>query len=275
MDIKEFIKDKNIFLFIAIPCYGGKIFSNFASSLLKLKDKLRDYNIKHEVHFLSNESLITRGRNSMVAAFMKDAKSTHLLFLDADIIFSEHTIIRLLLQDVELCGACYPKKKINWAKVKRHIDDKEKQGDAILPHITDMNFNPKLNKKIVNGKECYYLNENSGFIEVKDLPTGCMLINKSIFYSLQYKYPNQYYNNNVAGYGRGNVYNWFHVEIVDGIYLSEDYYFSRLVAKIGAKAWMDTMSVLGHTGTMDYYGSVRDYIKGDDLNEDFNICFKN
>ena len=268
MNTKEILKSLNIYLYIGIPCYGGKVFSNFTHSLLQLKDALHELDIKHEVHFLANESLITRGRNGIVGQFMKDKKFSHLLFLDADIIFSPNTIIRLLLINKELCGACYPKKKINWDKVRKHLDTYK--GDDLLPHITDMNFNPKI-YKTDDGRA--YCNETGGFIEVKDLPTGCMLINKSLFYSLQYKYPEQWYHNNVAGYGKGRLYNWFHVEVQNGIYLSEDYYFSRLVKSIGAQPWMDTMSVLGHTGSIDYYGAVKYYLDGDSLNEDLNKCF--
>ena len=43
------------------------------------------YDIQFTVSTLANESLITRGRNTLVSSFMEHPEATHLFFIDADI----------------------------------------------------------------------------------------------------------------------------------------------------------------------------------------------
>ena len=81
-------------IFIAVPCYGGQIHAEFAQSLLKLVSELKKNEIEHTVEFLTSESLISRGRNSLVAKFYAESIYTHLLFLDADLIFNYNAILK-------------------------------------------------------------------------------------------------------------------------------------------------------------------------------------
>ena len=59
-------------LMIGVPCYGGSVFCEFTQSLIKLTKILNSAQINHEVVFLGNESLISRGRNSLLAKFYAD-----------------------------------------------------------------------------------------------------------------------------------------------------------------------------------------------------------
>ena len=238
-------------LLIAIPVYGGICYADFMMSVFNLVQELNKNNIKHEIKLIQNESLITRARNGFVAMFMDNFNYSKLLFLDSDLIFSPETILRMIKEDRGIIGAIYPKKAINWDKVKHYSN---KDNNELQARATDMNYNFKYyNKnqvKIVNG-----------FAEVNDLATGCMLIDKRALSIIINKNRDTNYINHCAGYGDSNCfYDLFKVGVVeqDGkkIYLSEDYYFCHLARECGISIWADTTATLVHIGRMNYMGNL-------------------
>ena len=84
-------------VFIGTPCYGGMITADYFKSCLRLVNEAPKHNIQLQFGTIGNESLITRARNTLVQLFMDDPGNyTHLLFIDADIGFSEKSIFRML-----------------------------------------------------------------------------------------------------------------------------------------------------------------------------------
>ena len=76
-------------ILIAIPCFGGQLYTNFFTSILALIEVLKENNIKYEIKTIQNESLITRARNSFVSMFMENPIYSHLLFLDNDLLSNQ------------------------------------------------------------------------------------------------------------------------------------------------------------------------------------------
>ena len=70
--IIEEVNEKNIKLFIGTPCYSGLCTAQYTNSLLMTKDFLRTKGIEMGACFLSNESLIPRGRNTIVSYFLSN-----------------------------------------------------------------------------------------------------------------------------------------------------------------------------------------------------------
>ena len=65
---------------------------------------------------LANESLITRGRNTLVS-FLWKTKKPHLMFIDADIEFNPEDVLRMLAYDKPIIVGAYPKKALNWESI--------------------------------------------------------------------------------------------------------------------------------------------------------------
>jgi hypothetical protein len=233
---------------------------------MKLTEKLKDFNLKYDLKLIQNESLIPRARNSFVAMFMNNPNYSRLLFLDSDLVFDTNTIIRMLNQNKPIVGASYPKKAINWDKVEHYANKVSKL--ELEARATDMNYNFK-----------YYGNKikiEDNFVEVKDIPTGCMLIDKRALSIIINKYRHEHYLNNVGGYGKGNCfYDLFKTGVVedDGkrIYLSEDYYFCYLARSCGIPLWLDLQDTLIHIGRYNYQGNLGLIVKnstGETLDKD-------
>ena len=90
-------------IFIGTPCYGGMITADYFKSCLRLVNEAPKHDIALQFGTVGNESLVTRARNTLVQLFMDDPGNyTHLLFIDADIGFSEKTVFRMLDLDEDV-----------------------------------------------------------------------------------------------------------------------------------------------------------------------------
>lgn len=253
-------------ILIAIPAFGGKLEAEFTQSLLVLTSILKEKNIPHEVEFLANESLISRARNTFINKFYENPQYSHLLFLDADLVINPISIFTLINHDKELCGLPYAKKKYNWDKIISFLkDNPDCTTDDILNKnlalFTDANYN--FNKKDIEIK--------GSLIKCKDIPTGCMLLKRSVITSLILNFPERKYKSNIAGLVGNYYYDFFGTGVVNGIYLSEDYYFCHLCNEIGIDAWLETGYSVGHIGREIFYCNLAEqmnHFKNDNMNLD-------
>ena len=59
-------------LFIATPWYGGQVTEPYLRSMVRLILLMNRFGVKFILSTLANESLITRGRNTLVSFFMEN-----------------------------------------------------------------------------------------------------------------------------------------------------------------------------------------------------------
>lgn len=216
---------------ICIPCYGGQLFESVFVSMLKFVIYANKIGMNFSIDTMVNESLITRGRNNLVAKMMENSQSTHLLFIDADIGFQPENIFQLLLHDKEVVGGLYPKKS--------------------LPIDYVVNVDPKH----VNEKgEIQLIN---GLIPLTRLGTGFMMIKREVLNKMFAAYPETKYIGNI---GLDKKYDPFMYALFDTIitkdleYNSEDWTFCDRWRAIGGEIWGDISIKLDHTGHFRYPG---------------------
>ena len=248
-------------LLVCTPCYGGQCYTGYLRSTIGLVQLLTQLGIEHEIYTLDSESLITRARNSMSARFIGDESFTHLLFIDADITYNPQTVLRLLMSKKQVCGACYPKKVLNWDKVRENVINNKNKGltnDELLAKSLDYVVNV-----VAEGNEdVKSVNIQNGFVRVSNLGTGFLLIERSVFDIMVAKYPEQNYENDIEGYDipqtKGNFYLFFDTMVhpESKRYLSEDYAFCQKWINCGGEIYMDIFSPLIHTGWFNYKGFV-------------------
>lgn len=255
----RFVADKKAAtnVLFATPAYGGLVYITYVDALVSTIDVLRQKNIGWSVAMMGNESLITRGRNNMVAQFMKGNWS-HLFFIDADIGWKPEHVLWVLDADEDIVCGAYPKKSISWDMVqdawKRGVKDPSVFASPVV--VNQTNF----------VKEGDFVPVKKNLIEVLDAGTGFMCIKRHVIEKMILAYPEHMYVDDGPkedGKERGNVPMLFNADIwddhIDGKpakrYLSEDYAFCRMWQKIGGTIYVHLGVSLTHTGTHQFRGS--------------------
>lgn len=264
---------------IGTPCYGGLVHIGYMQSICDMCINFTKLGVPFDLCTIGSESLIPRARNGIVARFMADDNTSHLMFIDADITFSWVSILKLVLMDRDLSGGCYPKKMINWDKVKANLgQDNGMADDMLMAKSLDYVFNP-VYQQTADGKLTAQV--SNGMVKVKDIGTGFMLIKKECINILILRHEDLKYKNNVAGYhtekSEDYFYTLFDTEIdpQSKVYLSEDYLFCKRWLDCGGDCWLDLSVNLNHTGVMDFKGCVALNINTfDSLNKDFQVTHR-
>jgi hypothetical protein len=224
---------------IGTPAYGGQVTESYFQSILQFKNVAWATGIDVSVMTISNESLITRARNNIIAEFMKN-DYTDLVFIDADIKFDPIHLERLLQAPYELCETPYAMKGLNWdeiAKANGTVKDAKEAGLYLV-------INTLRDQKDVKME--------NGFLTVLDAGTGFMRIRKSVIEKMIEAYPETAYESDDIE-APGSRYALFDTIIDNGRYLSEDYAFCRRWQAIGGQVWADIQThTLGHQGSYTY-----------------------
>lgn len=234
---------------VCTPMYGGVCHGGYVKSLLQLKETLISH--YHQFHFISieNESLIQRGRNTLVWYFLNKTNFTHLLFIDSDLAFNPEDVLKMLSFDKDIIGGIYPKKTINWDSVK-----------SIMPNIELNNIN-KFTGEFVLAVDT--LEPRIFFdqpFEVKHLGTGFMLIKRETFKKLE-EHVGSYISNNYTDDSKQKTFNYFQVTVENNELLSEDYFFCNAFQKIGGKIYAAPWCDFEHNGNYRFSGSFVEHLK--------------
>jgi len=227
---------RGVRLFIATPCYGGQVTSEYLQSVVAFTRLATDIGFKFHLFTSKNESLVTRARNRAVAA-MRKTDATHLMFIDADIGFDSLSVFQMIMRDVDVLSASYPIKGIQWDNLvgKKHKSVAELQ-DASIRHVVH---------------DIGESDPTTGLIPVKDAGTGFMLIKRDVIETMIAEHPEWEYQSEDEEDGV-KWHTIFDCELEDGRYLSEDYTFCRRWQKLGGTVWLDPTITLTHTGSYTF-----------------------
>lgn len=249
IDLKQF---EGRHLFIATPAYGGMVGEAYLKAMVRVGILFKTYNLHFTLATIANESLITRGRNTLVSMFMSDPKFTDMIFIDADIHFDAESIIKMWSKNVDIVVGAYPKKMINW----KGIRDAAVRGDSeeeLLKHQASYVLNIKTDG---TGR----VPMQNGLIPVYDGGTGFMMFKKSVIEKLIEKNPDLWYKNDL---NTDPEYNKWCYALFDTLidpdtkrYLSEDYTFCRRWQQLGGTIWMDPTIELDHQGAYLFKGNI-------------------
>lgn len=282
-------------LFVATPMYGGMCYGTYTKSTNDLAMFCVKQNIELRFFYLFNESLITRARNYIADEFMRSG-FTHLMFIDSDISFDVESVISLLAisepqSDKEIVCGPYSKKTIAWEKIVMAVNKGYGDGNPndLQKYIGDYVFNP------VEGTKEIPIGEP---VEVLESGTGFMMIQRSAFEKFADKYPEMMYKPDHVRTehfdGEREIMCYFDALIdsadfdlkarlrvymesvkkpvfkeimkIIGVdnkkyskrYLSEDYMFCQWSRAAGVKVWLCPWMKLGHSGNMEFAGSLQD-----------------
>ena len=254
-------------IFIATPCYGGQIGEPYFRSMMRLAILCNKYEIKYTISTLANESLITRGRNTLVSFFMENKDATHLFFIDADIEFQPEDFLRMVAYDKPIIVGAYPKKAINWQSIvhaARNMPDETP--DTIEGHSSNyvVNFDFLKDK---DGNRIPQVQIVDNLVRLKDAGTGFMCIKKEVIQQMMDAHPELKYKNDI---NVDNKFEPFMYALFDTMidpesrrYLSEDYTFCRLWQMMGGEVYLDPRTALNHVGHYTFRGNIRKLFTGE------------
>jgi hypothetical protein len=209
-------------------------------SYVKWANLCRQLNIDWTVETMTNESLISRARNTLTSKFLYTKESTHLMFIDADIGWEPWHLLVMINARKDVIGGLYPMKSlpVKWC---------------------------------VNGIPGQVEDPESSLIEVTKTGTGFLLIKRDVFDKLNAHPAVRPFTNDIGLDPALNQYmkTYFDTAVREGRYYSEDWTFCENWRDIGGQVWVDKRVLLKHVGTYTFdYGTHEKLYK--DLAEMFN-----
>jgi hypothetical protein len=204
---------------ICMPCYGGMLTESTFMSYIKWSNTCRQLGIDWTMETMTNESLISRARNTLVAKFLNNPESTHLMFVDADIGWEPWHLLAMLNRDVDVIGGLYPMKTLPVKWVVNGFEGAEEGPD--------------------------------GLQEVSKTGTGFMLVKRHVFDKLNAHPAVKPFNNDI-GLPKEldkHLKTYYDTAVRENRYYSEDWTFCENWRDIGGKIWVDKRVLLRHTGT--------------------------
>jgi hypothetical protein len=227
----DFLKTTRVH--ICMPCYGGMLTESTFMSYIKWSNTCRQLGIDWTMETMTNESLISRARNTLTAKFLNNKESTHLMFIDADIGWEPWHLLVMLNRDVDVIGGLYPMKSLPVKWCVNGFDGAEEGPD--------------------------------GLQEVSKTGTGFMLIKRGVFEKLNAHPATKPFINDIGLPPELNPYmkTYFDTAVRENRYYSEDWTFCENWRDLGGKVWVDKRVLLKHTGTYVFDFATQDQLYKD------------
>jgi len=227
----DFLKTTRVH--ICMPCYGGMLTESCFMSYIKWANTCRQLGIDWTMETMTNESLISRARNTLTAKFLYNKESTHLMFIDADIGWEPWHLLVMLNRDVDVIGGLYPMKSLPVKWCVNGFDGAEEGPD--------------------------------GLQEVSKTGTGFLLIKRHVFEKLDAHPATKPFMNDIGLPVELNPFmkTYFDTAVRENRYYSEDWTFCENWRDIGGKVWVDKRVLLRHTGTYVFDFQTQDQLYKD------------
>ena len=218
---------------MCMPCYGGMLTEQTFMSYIKWANTARQLGIDWTVETMTNESLISRARNTLTAKFLNTEGSTHLMFIDADIGWEPWHLLVLLDRQKDVIGGLYPMKSLPIKWCVNGIPGKEEGTDNL--------------------------------VEVSKTGTGFLLIKRDVFEKLDAHPAVKPFANDIGLPAELNPFmkTYFDTAVREGRYYREDWTFCENWRDLGGEVWVDKRVLLRHTGTYTFDAATQDKLYED------------
>lgn len=209
-------------IMIGTPAYGGMVHIDYLHSIAEYYRNALPFTLAT----IGNESLITRARNSILAKFHSSPRHTHLLFLDADVRLSAEGLQRLLSHQVDVVAAAVPLKALN------------ERGERIF------NFG-------------HALGESGTLVEVTRVGTAALMLSRRAVDALVDTAKAEHRVYSKPSHVRGGTlpeqnFDVFRVGVVEGDYLSEDFWVCYQLRALGFRIFIDPQVQTRHQGVTEF-----------------------
>lgn len=242
-------------ILIGTPIYDSQVLARYHGSILGLLSRFRS--LHPDIAFencLIDGTLVARARNGIASLFLANESLTHLLFVDADMGFHPDLIRKMLAFNAPIVGVVYPRRQQDPARivtVAREVSDPALCGPIAQSYVGEEDLLRDDTGALVVDR---------GFIRMKRLGTGIMLIQRSALERMKQAYPDlvvqaerMYRTMGLEG----DVFQAFEsFPGPDGVYYSEDYAFcQRWVDGCNGELWAVVDETIFHVGRQEFAGN--------------------
>ena len=148
---------------------------------------------------------------------------------------------------MRVCGISYPLKQHDNNLLSFNINNKLHLFDTSTRFNINL-LNPNLKQNLKDIEDDY--------LKVQHLPTGCLLVEKDVFFQLVLCADIKSYQENDK-----TIFNFFDCRVYNNKYLSEDYSFSQYCIDSGINNYCFVKGNIGHIGYFNYKGNLKECIK--------------
>ncbi len=208
-------------VYIALPTYANSVRRDFMLSLIAVmtdSEKLFP-DVEFFVGSVGGDG-VARARNFLTQDFLLRTDCTHILFLDVDIIYAPGHIRRLIDADKPIVAGQYACKQLDHRWIATDLAGE-------------------------------YADRDTGLKRVQEAGTGIKLYRREVFDAMIQAFPEIAFLYDGAK-ERPIMWDFFSMGVVQGRYLSEDYYCDYRARKIGFDVWVDTRCQVAHEGFIRY-----------------------
>ena len=209
-------------LLIGTPAYGGQVHVDYVSSLLVFQRE----GIVFTLMTIGNESLITRARNTILSTFHERREFTHLLFLDGDVHLPCEGLRRMIASGKDVVGAPVALKAVDAGGARMFNLGRTIGEDGPL----------LLTERV--GTAALLLSRNAAEALIADARSDRRAYEQSTTARA------------ASGAGDAIHYDVFRVGVVEGEYLSEDYWACHALRRLGFAIHVDPTIVTRHNGVV-------------------------
>lgn len=214
-------------LFVALPCYDGKVHVETARSLLNEQTIAQAAGLEFKAVFLPGCSLITMARNQCVQDFL-DSDADRLVFVDSDVSWEPGSLIRLASHDVDFVGGAYRLKQEPEGYPVGWLEKAELWADP-----------------------------DTGLLEVESVPGGFLCLKRSVFDQFRDHHGDRSYS-----HYQFSGYSYFDAPYMNGRLYGEDAFFCHFWRQAGGKVWLDPeLSLSHHGGNQAFPGHIGNWLK--------------
>jgi hypothetical protein len=236
----------NHLITVATPVFGETFFTPYVHSLFQLQKALHQRRWEMAYSTISYAQ-IAEARNYLLTHWFDKSRSTHLLFVDADMGYEPELILDMIALNKPVVGVICTKRKLSLKRLISLAEKKEKPERAIA-RAHDFIVRPLRDRRprTING-----------FIEVAGCGTGIMLIQRAAISAMLKAIPE--INDSIAKTASpfatrvDRMIRAFDPIKVDGLQLADDYAFCHRWQKLcGGELWASTDRKVTHVGLFAY-----------------------
>lgn len=232
---------------IATPTAGHMVTTGYAHSLIAATQALTELDFQYS-HTIFDSADVVLARNYMANLALRNPDTSHLLFIDSDMLIETDVFRRLIRFDKPIAGCLYVERALDWDKYHAFLEAGHTPDQA---RAKTARFNVR-----VLGEQIEVV---QGFCKVEGFGFGCVLIQRGLLRRLADSgiAPKIKNKRLQAELGWDYIYDFFGLlEGKDGESISEDYSFCRRARELeSVDVWGMADAEIGHIGRHSYAAS--------------------